>query len=489
MKTNQQCVASLRLVLVALATLLVVAAAAGTSPLPAALSRASAAPEPAPDKVSTAALRLFLVVDDSWSTAELVGSSRRTDRERQAGERWATALKVPSTTTVEVLTASDHVDIMGTFVLRSETDRAALIDAIHRIQPIRATWTIFDGVDRGLADVVRRDTGAGEAFAVLFLTDMVSDHPHDDLRAEDLGDRVVDIDGGVYAVVLGNVPALAALTHRGHPAPRGAPSPRIWTGHSSALRTLHDGLIQLEGQPALAGAVAPRLFGGSKPLRTEIRVDNHVGVAQLVRFESVAPPGVAVNFSPNPLVVSAGGSATTAVELSTSSAAAGDVVAIARLPDGRSQQHTMHVQLVASGWIAEHGWALALGTVAIALALAALGRRMGRTERVGHHADLDKQAALGIGDTAALATFAPDASGALRRGWLGYMVIADGHPLFVGGRCVEAGKRGRYRLGEDIRVGNRTFAIYRIDATMPPASATEFVLDAQRAGWATGGLR
>jgi hypothetical protein len=425
----------------------------------------------------TAALRVYLPIDNSGSTAVAVDAVRRIDRERQAAERWAAALTIPSPISVEVLTASDHLEVAGTFVLRSEADRTALIDAIRRIQVLRASRTMFRGVDRDLADIMRRDTEAGENFAVLFITDKVSDHPSADLRAEDLGDRAVDLGAGVSAIVLGNLPAIAALTLGSGPRLESGARRPIRTGPASAVRMLGNAQLQLQGPPALAGAVGPRLLGGIKPFRAEIRVNNPVGMVRLIRFEATAPPGMTIEFVPNPLIVPAGGAATAAVEFSTANAVNGEVVAIARLPDGRAQQHVVHIQLAVRGWFAQNAWLLAIGILGLALTGALCARRLRRTERVGDHADADRQAALAIGDTVPLATFAPDVPGALHRGWLRYTVVAEGAAIAVGGRCIDPGKRGHYRLGEDIRIGSRTFAIYPIGTAMPPAGAADFSVD------------
>ena len=86
--------------------------------------------------------RAFVVVDNSWSMTHRVGLVARMDEAVSAAEHWATALAVPSFVTVELLSASDLLELVGTFALRSAADRAALIDAIRRIQPVRNTQLI-----------------------------------------------------------------------------------------------------------------------------------------------------------------------------------------------------------------------------------------------------------------------------------------------------------------------------------------------------------
>lgn len=445
---------------------------------------AEGAAQPVPSAEPPHALRVYLVVDNSWSTAKLVGKATRIEGEIQASQRWATAIDVPSDLTVELLTASDRVDIVGTFALRSEADRANLSEAIRRIQPIRATRTIFSAVDGDLAGVVRRDTGPGEEFGLIFLSDMVSDDPDSDLRAEEIGDRVVNVGGGVSAIVLGNVPATDALAGRGAPLPRVAPRRTASLGRSSVVRKLQNSVIRIDAEPAVAGLIVPLFLGGATPVRSEIRVTNDIGVTRLIQLDSVMPAGVAAKFFPNPMIVPAGETATAKLELSALKPVQGKIVVIARLPDGRSQQHTMQIDLVRRLWLVQHAWAVSAAVAGLLVALSTLFWRGRRALRVGDHAETEKQASLAVGDAVPLATFAPGVTGVLRRGLLGFAVVAEEQPLSVGGRLISARKHARYALGEEIRCGDRSFAIYNLDSVPRVPNNTDFALDA---GWGNGG--
>lgn len=176
------------------------------------------------------------------------------------------------------------------------------------------------------------------------------------------------------------------------------------------------------------------------------------------------------------------------VELSAPDPAQGQLVVLARLPDGRSAQYTAYVELRPGSWLATQSWRVALPVLVTAAGVILLARSARRPARIGDHADPDRQATLGIGEAVPLDTFMPGAAGALRRGWLRYHILADGQPVSVSGRVIPAGTRGRYRLGEDVRVGDRTFALFRIDATPPAVSADDFSFG-QRNGRAQGGLR
>lgn len=487
MKATPKCWISINAALTALA--IVGATAATATPKSAAPTIPAAVDAHASAVPPTTATRVFLVIDSSGSMAQRIGKETRIDHALAVGERHVAALEVPSFITVELLTASDRVDVVGSFALRSEGDRTALLKAIRRIQPVRETRTVFGAIDAGLADVVRRDTGSGETFGIVLLTDAIADDPKTDLRADEIGDRLIDVRGGVVAVVLGAVPRADALARRGTPIRRVTSRSRVGGTQPSAVRALYSGVIRIVGEATVTGVVAPGLFGGLRPVRSELRVDNDVGIARLVRFDSVAPTGTVVSFSPNPLLVPAAGSATVTVELSAPSVVQGQAVVIARLPDGRSQQHPIDVHLTPRRWGMSHFWLIALVTVAAVVACAVIFWRIRRTERIGEHSDTDRQAALAIGDSVPLSTFSPDVTGVLTRGWLRYAIIADGVPVSVSGRLVQPGKRGRYRLGEDIRVGSRTFAIYRIIDSGTPAGGAGFSFDSPRAGWSTGGLR
>src|SRR5262249_46453734 len=108
--------------------------------------------------------------------------------------------------------------------------------------------------------------------------------------------------------------------------------------------------------------------------------------------------------------------------------------------------------------------------------LVLLIRWMRRAVRVGDYADADRQASLAIGNTVPLERFAPGAPGVLRRGWFGYQIVADGQPVYVSGRLIRSGARGRYRLGEEIGAGERSFAVFRTDTARPSMDVSDLSL-------------
>jgi hypothetical protein len=437
--------------------------------------RAQASPPPS-HATPFGGVHLFIALDVSGS----MGADHRFTVAVQAARAQIRALPVGQNLSLQIVVASDQVSTVGTFVLRSETDREAALRALDSLQPIASTRTSFQSIDRGLREVMTRDLGAEEQPALVFLTDAISDTPRQDLHAADLGRRIVSIGRGVFAVTRGPVPVEASLSLplRTRVRSSNAASGRLppTSGGTADTRTIIESPPPgIELPPSLA--VTPRvsflgpLLGERPSFEFDVTVSNAGLVRRAYALDAEAPDGLRLRFDPPMVVVPPGGSSVihaTATLERTDVPMSPLLHIIARGPGDSTSRATIQPRLESPSWIAQHLGAALLGGLALA-ALAGLACWwLRRPVRVGYPGREAQSAEVSFGAKVSLSLFAPelapDAGYLERTGLGGFRVRAGTQTLVVGGQHATPGQRVPYRLGGPILVGETSFVIDRLSS-------------------------
>jgi hypothetical protein len=445
-----------RLLVVVLAvamTLLTAPAVGQTPPTPVVLTAAPLAP-----------VRVVVVLDNSGSMLH----RDRIQRARGAVNAWIDALPTTGEVTLEICTASDHVLVLQTVVLRSAADHAVSRRAVDGVQALRATRTSFRSIDQGIAEVVRRDLQPSERFAFVFATDARSDSPRNDLRPADMGNHIIPVGAGVFVVTGGDVPSDQAFTpttgdHQPTPGTTGQPS--------DVLGILSGTSVVLTAPPRFDATPATALFSpitGEAPMSSfAVTVTNPARIARTITLDATPLAGLRVDFVPPAITLPGGGSGR--VEVRLHSLHRQPVVAplhlVAATPDGNQISASVPQRIEPRSWGASNLGTLLLAGVAlvgVAGALYALGRRR---VSIGVPGDPARATSLSAGEWTSLATFAPelalDAGEFGRAWWGGFRVRGGAQPVSVGGRTVLGGKVTPYRVRETVQVGTTSFVLDR----------------------------
>ncbi len=431
------------------------------------MSPANAASPTGPRSAASAPQRLIIAVDNSGST--MVG--RRFGREVRAAKALVSALPVGSGITIELATASDRIDHLATIRLVGENDRESLLQRIDELQAIPTTTTRFRAVDDALDDLVRRRLLPNENIAVVLLTDGVSDDPLHDLRAEDLGDRVIGLEAGVIAVLAGNIPEASALSSSAG-ASKAAPPGRMRSGRASRLRQLFAPPQLVLTLPADVMKTLDRdLLNRTDPQTITFGIDVRGSLPRAIGLDVKAPPGATATVSPQVVSVTADGSAmaTIVVQLQ-SEAARGALEVIARAPDGTESSSVIDLNLAANSYLTSNKLPLGGGAVCVLVlffGFSLLGRR---TVPLGVPGSVDKVARMRVGDRAPLATFEPKlalTAGEIVRGRFGWRVVAGDTEIVVGSRRVSPGASTTWEPGAPIKMGD-ALILLDVGATVAP---------------------
>lgn len=393
--------------------------------------------------------RVYAVLDNSGS----MRTAGRFRRGVEALERWAESIDLGPGLTVEILVAADQVSHQGTFLLRVESDRDAMLDRLRELEPERASTTLFRKIDEELAAFVARTTRADERFGVVFVTDGRSDTPATDLRLQELGDQLIILGGGLYAVVSGSVPGQEELSG----AKQGqARSPRFETPSSrSRCRRLFRPSMAIAPPAPLRAEVRERLLGGIAPVRATVHLENTSEVARDVHLQAKAPAGTTVRFFPSTLTVAGKAKAQATLEIEVASPVSGSIAIFAEGPDGGVTEATLLVEIATRPWLTSNWMALSGLAAATTLLLALLFRASRRPWSIVPIGRPDRGFEIRPGEEVPLSMAEPAFPAGIwiarRRG--GLRLRTSDEPVRLGGTPVQPGREVPYSLRTPIDAG------------------------------------
>lgn len=406
------------------------------------------------DQTST---RVYSVLDNS-------GSMRWACRFRrgvQALERWAESVELRAGMTIELLVAADQVVHQGTFPLRSESERAALLDRLRELEPERASSTVFRKIDEELATFVARTARPDERFGVVFITDGRSDAPATDLRLQELGDQVLVLGGGLYAAVSGLVPGQEELLG----AKQGQlPSSRFEPRRSrSRCRRLFGPSIAIAPALPVRAEVRERLLGGFAPVPATIQVENSSEIAREVRLQAQAPEDTRVRFIPSTLVVAAGAKAEAMLEIEVVSPVSGSIIITAQGPDSEPVETTLKAEIATKPWLSSNWMALVVSAAAATLLFVVLLRVSRRPWFIVPIGRPDRGFEIRPGEEVSLSMADPGFPSGI---WIvrrrrGLCLRTGGEPVRLSGAPVQPGREVPYRLHTPIDAGSSSIVLDR----------------------------
>jgi len=379
------------------------------------------------------------------------GSMRHHGRFRRAVralQRWLESLDSRMDITIEILTAADTVVPRGEFRLGDGASLSRVLDSLDELETQSSSRTIFRKIDEGTADFVAAHVRPNQVAGLVFVTDGISDAPENDLRLEDLGDEVLPLGDGLYAVISGVVPAQEAIKGTASNS-RTIVSQREPARAPSRCRRLFAPSIAISVPRSISKTLRRHLLGSLDPVFVAAIVENSGDIAREVQIEVELPPGAAGRVEPDRVVLAPRSKTTVGIEISAISPVSGTFVTRVQEPDGSTAKWGTAVDFVAGSWWAGNKFALAGFGMSVAVTLAlllAVARRkwfvmpLGRSDR-GFWLGPGEEVSLNAADP----DFPPGTWVARRRG--GLWVRTEDKQLRVGSATA--------RPGHDVRVRPR----------------------------------
>jgi hypothetical protein len=366
-------------------------------------------------------------------------------------------------TTIELLTASDHISAIGTYVI-DQDDGLGLARALDEMKPKRYSRTVFRTIDAEIADYVASRARPDEEVAIAIISDGLSDEQAKDLTLLDLGDQMVAVGGGVFAAVSAHFPAVEAFVisdsalDRAHKVASARPKSRL-------RRLLPTNITFSPRASTINPTLHAKFIKGYESVTINLVVGNEGALPRLLQLRAQGPQGAEVGVEPATVVLEGHERATVALVVSASEPVNGEIVVTAQAPDGTSARSAIEATISLDPWSPMRAWALALvvaGILVVILTAWSLGRHGLAIVPAGQD---DPVVELRRGDIVPITTFAPEfpAGVSLGRGWVGLYVETSGAAVSLGGVPIRGGGKVRYRLRTDIEAGGVTVILDRFN--------------------------
>lgn len=418
--------------------------------LPAVLVREASASEP--DQIQT---RISIEIDNS-------GSMRRAARFRrsvQLVEHWVEGLHLRVGLAVDLFVAADHVVHEGSYSFRDENERGRLLDHLRELHAERHTRTVFRRIDDELATFVEQHARPEERLGFIFVTDGQSDEPESDLSLPELGDQVLSLGNGLYAVVSGAIPQRDALIGRANDPTR--PVHQDSAKAQGKCRRLLAPSISFERTPPVLVNLRERLLGGYEPVSVTIAIGNSNQMARAVQLQVRTPDGVSGHFVPSTVVLPGRERTEALLELAVTSPISGPLFLTAQGPDGNQAEAILKAEITTMSWLDSNWMAIAgfgMMTAMLFGILVKVTRRAWYLVPIGWP---DRGFYLRPGDESPLSAADPGfpSGTSIKRRRGGLWLRTDGEPMRVGGVAIQVGRDVRYRLHTPIEAGTASVVL------------------------------